>query len=139
MLRTSPVTATTNFLAPDFLNKCGRAVPASTHALGRTRCAKALNRHSLKSFDRLVGTDELRGRHGEAERLGSLHVDHEFEFGRLLYREIGGLGAFKKLIDVAACTAVHIGYIGAVDDLPYGLAYSYEEAVSFLREVGALR
>jgi hypothetical protein len=39
----SPVTATTDFLAPDILNKCGRAVPALTLALGRTRCAKAIN------------------------------------------------------------------------------------------------
>ena len=32
----SPVTATTDFLAPDILNKCGRAFPAGTHALHRT-------------------------------------------------------------------------------------------------------
>lgn len=40
------------------LNRCGRAVPALTHALGRTRCAKALNRHSLKSFDQLISAKE---------------------------------------------------------------------------------
>jgi hypothetical protein len=33
----SPVTATTDFLAPDILNKCGRAVPAVPYALHRTR------------------------------------------------------------------------------------------------------
>ena len=33
----SPATATTDFLAPDILSKCGRAVPALNHALGRTR------------------------------------------------------------------------------------------------------
>jgi hypothetical protein len=27
-------------------------------------------------FDHLVGADEYRGRNGEAERFGSLHVDH---------------------------------------------------------------
>ncbi len=32
----SPVTATTDFLAPDILNKCGRAVPPEGHALGST-------------------------------------------------------------------------------------------------------
>jgi hypothetical protein len=32
----SPVTATTDFLAPDILNKCGRAVPAPSDALQRT-------------------------------------------------------------------------------------------------------
>jgi hypothetical protein len=35
--RRSPVTATTDFLAPDILNKCCRAVPALTHAHGRTQ------------------------------------------------------------------------------------------------------
>jgi len=34
--------------------------------------------------------------------------------GRLLYRQIGRLGAFEDLIDVAACTNKQIGYIGAV-------------------------
>src|SRR6266850_6021893 len=33
----SPVTATTDFLAPDFLNKCGLAVPAVSHAPRGTR------------------------------------------------------------------------------------------------------
>lgn len=31
-----PVTATTNFLAPDILNRCGRAIPAENRALGST-------------------------------------------------------------------------------------------------------
>jgi hypothetical protein len=35
--RRSPVTATTDFLAPDMLNKCCRAVLALTHAHGRTQ------------------------------------------------------------------------------------------------------
>ena len=35
--RRSPVTATTDFLAPNILNKCCRAVPALTHAHGRTQ------------------------------------------------------------------------------------------------------
>ena len=32
----SPVTATTDFPAPDILDECGRASPAGTHALRRT-------------------------------------------------------------------------------------------------------
>ncbi len=67
-------------------------------------------------FDHLVGADEQRGRHGEAERFGRLHVDHELDLGRLLYRQVGRLGAFEDLVDIAACTAVQIGYIGAVND-----------------------
>jgi hypothetical protein len=34
----------------------------------------------------------------------------------LLNRQIGRLGAFENFIDVAACTAEQIGYIGAVHD-----------------------
>ncbi|MET3843769.1 hypothetical protein ABIE49_005847 [Bradyrhizobium sp. OAE829] len=43
-------------------------------------------------------------------------VDHELEFSRLLYRQIGGLGAFEDLVDVTACTVEQIVYIGPVDD-----------------------
>ena len=49
---------------------------------------------AAKLFDHLVGTGR---RHREVERLGSLHFDHQFEFGRLLYRQIGRLGALSKI------------------------------------------
>src|SRR5438874_9405279 len=71
---------------------------------------------SAKLFDHLDGLLEQRGRHGEAERLGRLHIDDQLEFGRLLNRQIGRLGAFENLIDVAACTAEQIGYVGTVYD-----------------------
>src|SRR5215468_7641190 len=70
----------------------------------------------LTSFDHLGSPDEQRGRHGETERLGSLHVDDQFEFRRLLDRQIGGLGASENFIDVVASTAGQIGYVGAVHD-----------------------
>ena len=38
----------------------------------------------------------------QPERLGGLEIDHQLEFGRLLDRKIGGLGAFKDLSDVDA-------------------------------------
>jgi len=53
-------------------------------------------------FDHLVRPDEQGGRHCEAERFGSFHVDHQLEFGRLLYRQIGRLGASENSIDVVA-------------------------------------
>jgi hypothetical protein len=53
-------------------------------------------------FDHLVGADKQRGRHSEAKRFGSLQVDHQIEFGRLLYRQIGGLGAFENPVNVVA-------------------------------------
>ena len=65
-------------------------------------------------FDHLVGAGEQRGRHGEAERFGRFHIDHQLEFGRLLNGQIGGLGALEDLVDVAACTNIQIGYTGAV-------------------------
>src|SRR6476646_3445208 len=43
------------------------------------------------SLDHLVGTDDQFIRHGEAERLCGLEVEHQLEFGRQLYGQIGGL------------------------------------------------
>ena len=68
-----------------------------------------MHRSKASLFDHRVGADKKRGRHGEAERFGSLHVDHQLELGRLLYRQIGGLGAFEDLVDVAARTVEQIG------------------------------
>ena len=53
-------------------------------------------------LDDLVGAGEDRGRHGEAKRLGGLEVDHQLECGRLLDRQISGLGAVQDLSGVAA-------------------------------------
>jgi hypothetical protein len=88
---------------------------ASRYPRGR---ASAERQHgaNVPSFDHLIGADEQRWRHGEAERLGHLHVDHEFEFCRLLDRQICGPGAFENLVDVAARVAEQIGYVGAIDD-----------------------
>ena len=49
------------------------------------------------SLDDLVGAGEDRWRHGEAERLRGLEVDHQLEFRRLLDRQIGWLGAVEDL------------------------------------------
>jgi hypothetical protein len=42
-------------------------------------------------FDDLVGAGEQRPRHGEAERLCSLKIDHQHDLDRLLDGQVGGL------------------------------------------------
>src|SRR5215813_9681961 len=57
-----------------------------------------LDRTSLRlahSFDHLVRAGEQRRWHVEAERLGGLQVDHQFEFGRRLHRQVAGLLSFQ--------------------------------------------
>src|SRR5262249_12441109 len=54
------------------------------------------------SFDDLVGVGEDRWRDRQPERLGGLEIDHQFECGRLLDRQIGGLGAIENLPGVNA-------------------------------------
>jgi len=65
-----------------------------------------------------IGADEQRERHGEAKRFGGLHVvDHQLEFGRLLYRQVGRLGIPQNL-DVVARSSVQIVESGAYEISP---------------------
>jgi hypothetical protein len=50
-------------------------------------------------LDHLVGGGQQRFRDGKAERLGGFEVDHQFELGRLLNRQIGGASALEDAID----------------------------------------
>jgi hypothetical protein len=54
------------------------------------------------SFDRLVRERKQLGGHVEAERLCSLEIDHELDFGWLQDRQIGGLRAFENPSDIDA-------------------------------------
>src|SRR5438477_2416777 len=59
-----------------------------------------LSCRSSSSLDHLVGVSEERLRHGEAERLGGLEVNYQLEFGRFLYRQIGGISTLEDSSDV---------------------------------------
>src|SRR5260370_10838853 len=73
----------------------------------RATCCRSWPISALEPlFDHLVGLRQERARHGEPERLGGLEVDHQFEFGRLLDRQIGRLGAVEDLSGVNADLAI---------------------------------
>ena len=55
-------------------------------------------------------------RHLEAESLGCSHVDDEVEFGRLLDRDVAGLGAAHDLVDVFTRASEQVGVICSIGD-----------------------
>ena len=52
----------------------------------------------------------------EAEGLGGLEVDHQFELGRRLHRQVGGFLAFEDAIDIACRASVLVDEIRPVGD-----------------------
>ena len=50
------------------------------------------------------------------ERLGGLEVDHQFEFGRGLHRQVSGLLAFKDAINVTSSLPVWINRVWPITD-----------------------
>src|SRR5437870_1260698 len=66
------------------------------------------------SFDDLVGELQDRLRHREAERLCGLEIDDQLESGRLLDRQIGGLGALEDLSSVSADQAIGSSEAGSI-------------------------
>src|SRR5271165_3289081 len=75
---------------------------------------------AFASFDDLVGAGEDRLRHGQAERLGGLQIDDQLEGGRLLDRQIGGLGALENLSGINAELAIYIGEARPIADQAAG-------------------
>jgi hypothetical protein len=77
-------------------------------------------------FDHLVGLGEQRGRHGEAEAVSSLHIDHQLELGRLLDRQVRRLCTLEDLVHVDSGAPIQIrkvrsvGHKAAEIDIPLG-------------------
>jgi hypothetical protein len=65
-------------------------------------------------FDHLVGEGEKPGRHSEAERLGGVEIDYEFEFGGLKNWQVGGLGTPKYTACIDTGLAIRIRNTRAV-------------------------
>src|ERR1700738_4379849 len=57
-------------------------------------------------FDDLVGAEEERLGDFEPERLGGREIEDKIEFGRLLDRDIGRLGAAQNLVDKLGSASV---------------------------------
>src|SRR5215475_8739007 len=66
------------------------------------------------SFDHLVGEREQIVGDVDAERLGSLEIDHELEFGYLHDGQVTWLLAFENATNIEANLTVHVGDAGAV-------------------------
>src|SRR5262245_65684014 len=72
----------------------------------------------LRLLDNLVGVGEQRRWHVEAERLRGLEVDDEFEFHRLLDRQVGRLFASENPRDVATGEAIRTCLAGSIAHQP---------------------
>ena len=72
--------------------------------------------NKIRLFDHLVGANEQRDRHGDAERLGSLQVDNEIVFGRKLHRQLARILALEDAINVSRRLPVLVSYIRPVGD-----------------------
>src|SRR4051812_43183128 len=65
-------------------------------------------------FDHLVGADEHCRWHDDTERLGSLQIDHQFEFGGLFGRQVRRLRTLENLVNEACGTTIWLQKICSV-------------------------
>src|SRR5262245_27412572 len=71
-------------------------------------------------FDHLVSAGEDGRRHGEADGLGGLEIDHQLVLCRHLHRKIGWLLALEDAINIAGCGAVLVDIVGSIGDQAAG-------------------
>ena len=67
-------------------------------------------------FDYLVGAGEQLRRQVEAERFGSLHIDHELVFGRRLHWKVGRFLALENSIGITGGAPILIEIVWTVRD-----------------------
>jgi hypothetical protein len=77
------------------------------------------------SFDDLISALLEKPWHIEAERLGGLEIDYQFEFGGTFNRQISGLRTPEYAINVCSGSAKRIGPINSVRYQP---AFGNKEA-----------
>jgi hypothetical protein len=93
---------------------CARAATGHATALP----SRAMN--CRRFIDYLVGGGQQRFRHGQAERLGGLEVDDEFELTHLHDRQIGRFRSPKNASDVNSDLTITFGNIVTITDQAAG-------------------
>ena len=71
-------------------------------------------------LDQFIGPGEQGGRNREAERLGSLEVDDQLDFRRLLDGYVGWRGTLENLAGIDTSRADRIGLTDSVAHQPSG-------------------
>ena len=98
-----------------------RYAPESGHQAVAAGCPLSANSAGCTAANAPIRSPRRRGRaadrrHGEAERLGGLEVDHQFVLGRRLHRQVGRLLALEDAVDVAGRPPVLVDQIRPIGD-----------------------
>src|SRR5262245_49571265 len=95
------------------------AVASRTTPPRRTRPRRpegrwASERREARSFDHLICPQQQGGRDRETQGLRCPQIDDEIKLGRLLNRQVAGLGALENSVHVARTSTEDIGHVGPI-------------------------